>query len=137
MLLNASLSDKKKDPSQSLLGEGGQSSAQGSLENDLPSYLLGNHLGHHVSCVDVDGADGHDLLPVAWCELTHQHGDEGVELGNLLPVVLLHGAVVALLQTAEGHAYVRCPPDLSAGQRHLMEEELDELKRPTHQRHGR
>lgn len=107
----------------------GWSQALGSLKNDLPSYLLGNHLGHHVPCVDVNGADGHDLLPVARRELTDQHGDEGVELGHLLPVVLLHGAVVALFQAGEGHAHVRCPPDLSAGQRHLKQEKLDELQR--------
>lgn len=106
----------------------GWSQALGSLENDLPSYLLANHLGHHVPCVDVDGADGHNLLPVARRELTNQHGDEGVELGHLLPVVLLHGAVIALLQAGKGHTHVRCPPDLSAGQRHLMEEKLDELQ---------
>lgn len=60
------------------------------LDNDFPSYLLGNNLGHHIPSVDVDGADGHDLLPVARSELTNQHGDEDVELGHLLPVVLFH-----------------------------------------------
>lgn len=82
---------------------------------------MSDHLGYHVSGVDVDGADGHDLLPIARCQLPDKHGDEGVELGHLLPVVLLHGVVIALLQTGERHADVRRPPDLGAGQRHLNE----------------
>lgn len=69
--------------------------------------------------MDVDGTDGHDLLPVARSELANQHGDEGVELGHLFLVALLHGVVIALLQTGESHANIRRPPDLSAGQCHL------------------
>lgn len=83
------------------------------------SHLLSDHLGHHISGVDVDGADGHDLLPIARCKLANQQGDEGVELGNLFSVILLHGVVIAFLQTGESHADVRRPPDLRAGQRHL------------------
>lgn len=106
---------------------GAKKGALGLSETDLPSYLLGDNLGHHIPCVDVNGADGHDLLPVAWSELTDQHGDEGVELGHLLLVVLLHGAVVALLQAGKGHAHIRRPPDLSAGQCHLVEEKSNGL----------
>ena len=46
-------------------------------------YLLGDQLGHHVAGVDVDGADGHDLLPVARRQLPQQHVDQGVQLGDL------------------------------------------------------
>lgn len=120
------LKKKENSPSPKYLR---WSYALGSLENDLPSYLLSNNLGHHIPCVDVDGADGHDLLPVAWSELTNQHGDEGVELGHLLPVVLLHRAVIALLQAGKGHTHVRCPPDLSAGQCHLIKVKLNALQR--------
>lgn len=42
------------------------------------SHLLTDHLGHHISSVDVDGADGHDFLSVARCELANQQGDKGV-----------------------------------------------------------
>lgn len=91
----------------------------GRIYPPCPPHLLSDHLGHYVSGVDVDGADSHDLLPIARRELPNQHGDEGVELGHLFLVVLLHGVVIALLQTGERHADVRCPPDLSAGQRHL------------------
>ena len=33
--------------------------------------------------MDVDGADGHDLLPVAGGQLPQQHVDQGVQLGDL------------------------------------------------------
>lgn len=85
------------------------------------THLLRNHLGYHVSGVNIDGADGHDLLPITRGKLPDQHGDEGVQLRHLLPVVLLQGIVIALLQTSKRHADIRCPPDLSAGQRHLNE----------------
>lgn len=71
--------------------------------------------------MDVDGADGHDLLPITWRKLSNQQGDESVELGHLLLVVLLHGVVTALLQPVERHAHITRPPDLGAGQRHLDE----------------
>lgn len=88
----------------------------------MPSpHLLSNHLGYYVSGVDVNSADGHDLLPIARCELPNQHGDEGVELGHLFLVILLHGVVIALLQTGKRNADVRRPPDLSAGQSHLKQ----------------
>lgn len=91
------------------------------LEFPPPPHLLSDYFGHHVSGVDVDGADGHDLLPIARRELAYQQGDERVELGHLFLVVLFHGVVVALLQTGKSHADVRRPPDLSAGQRHLSQ----------------
>lgn len=82
-------------------------------------HLLSDHLGHHVSCMDVNGADRHDLLSIARCKLPNQHGDEGIKLGHLFPVVLFHGVVIALLKTGKRHADVRSPPDLCAGQCHL------------------
>lgn len=55
----------------------------------VQTHLLRNHLVYHVSGMDVDGADGHDLLPITRRKLPNQHGDEGVKLAHLLPVVLL------------------------------------------------
>lgn len=85
-----------------------------------PADLLLDHLGHHITGVDVDGADGHHLLSVPWSQLTNQHGDEGVELGHLFPEGVLQGVVVALLQLREGHVHVKAPPDLSARECHLQ-----------------
>lgn len=87
-----------------------------------PSHLLSDHLGHDVSGMDIDGADSHDLLPITRCKLANQHWDESVELGDLFFVVLLHGVVIALLQTCKSHSDVRRPPDLCAGQSHLKRE---------------
>lgn len=87
-----------------------------------PSHLLSDHLGHDVSGMDIDGADSHDLLPITRCKLANQHWDKCVELGDLFFVVLLHGVVVALLQTCKSHSDVRRPPDLCAGQSHLKRE---------------
>lgn len=86
------------------------------------AHLLSDHLGDHVPGMDVDGADGHDLLPVAAGKLANQHGDQGVELRHLFPGILLHGVFVAFLQAAKRHADVSRPPDLIAGQRHLEDE---------------
>lgn len=83
------------------------------------NHLLSDHLGYDVSGVDIDGADGHDLLAIARCKLPEQHGDKGVELGHLFPVVLLESIVIALLHAGKGNIYIRSPPDLSAGQCHL------------------
>lgn len=91
-----------------------------------PPHLLSGHLGHHVPGVDVDGADGHDLLSIARCELPNQHGDEAVELGHLLPVVLFHGVVITLLQTDKRHAHVRRPPDRSECRSKRPESEVRE-----------
>ena len=82
-------------------------------------HLLSDHLGYNVSGVDINGADGHDLLPIARRKLPDQHGDECVELGHLLPVVLLEGMVIAFLHAGKGNIYIRSPPDLIAGQCHL------------------
>ena len=46
-------------------------------------HLLLDELGHHVPGVDVDGADGHDLLPVAGGQVAQEVGDQGVQLGHL------------------------------------------------------
>ena len=63
-----------------------------------------DELAHDVPGVHVDGADGHDLLPVALGEAAQEEGDEVVELRDLLLVVVLDGVLVALLQFAEGDA---------------------------------
>lgn len=47
------------------------------------SRLGRDHLGHHVSRVHVDGADGHDLHPVASVEVPNEQGDERVQLTDL------------------------------------------------------
>lgn len=84
-------------------------------------HLLRDDLVHHISGVHVDGADGHDFLPVSGRQLPDQHGDECVQLVHLLLIIVLHGVLVSLLQPGEGHAHISGPPDLSAGQRHLQE----------------
>lgn len=43
-------------------------------------YLHSYHLGHHISGVDVDGTDGHDLLSISLAQVTHQEADQGVQL---------------------------------------------------------
>ena len=92
--------------------------------------------------MDVDGADGHDLLPVALGQRAQEQGDEVVQLGDLLLVVVLYGILVALLlrldkgllhediivydlrkrtnlQFAKGDPNLCRPPDLGAAQRDL------------------
>ena len=46
-------------------------------------HLLCDHLGHHVTGVHVDGADRHDLLTVSRRQVSQQHGDQIVQLGDL------------------------------------------------------
>ena len=46
-------------------------------------HLLLDELGHHVPGVDVDGADGHDLLPVARGQVAEEVGDQRVQLRHL------------------------------------------------------
>jgi len=41
-------------------------------------HFLLNQLGHHVTCMDIDGADGHDLLAVTFGQLAKQVGDQSV-----------------------------------------------------------
>lgn len=41
-------------------------------------HLLLNQLGHHVTCMDIDGTDGHDLLAVTFGQLAKQVGDQSV-----------------------------------------------------------
>ena len=72
-----------------------------------------------VSRVDVDGADGHDFLAVALGQGAQEEGDQVVELGNLLLVVVLDGVLVALLQLAEGDPNLGRPPNLGSAQRDL------------------
>lgn len=69
-------------------------------------HLLSNHLRDDVSGMNVDGADGHDLLPIALCELPDQHGDEDVKLGHLFPIGLLEGIVIALIHAGKGNIYI-------------------------------
>ena len=46
-------------------------------------HLLLDELGDHVPGMDIDDADGHDLLPVARGQFTQEVGDQGVELRDL------------------------------------------------------
>lgn len=85
-------------------------------------HLLSDHLRYDVSGMDIDGADGHDLLTITVCELSDQQGDEGVKLGYLFPIVLLKGIIIALINAGKGHIDIRSPPDLSAGQCHLEQQ---------------
>ena len=45
--------------------------------------LGGDHLGHHVPGVDVDGTDGHDLHSVSRVEVSNEQGDECIQLADL------------------------------------------------------
>lgn len=72
--------------------------------------------------MDVNGADGHDLLPITLCELSNQHGDEGVKLGHLFLIVLLESVMIALVHAGKGNIYIGSPPDLSARQCHLEQQ---------------
>ena len=56
--------------------------------------------------MDVDGADGHDLLAVALGQRPQEQGDQIVQLGDLLLVVILNGVLVSLLQLAESHTHL-------------------------------
>lgn len=85
-------------------------------------HLLSDHLRYDVSGMDVNGADGHDLLPITLRELSNQHGDEGVKLGHLFPIVLLESIIIALIHAGKGNIYVGSPPDLSARQCHLEQQ---------------
>lgn len=85
-------------------------------------HLLSDHLRYDVSGMDVNGADGHNLLPVTLCELSNQHRDEGVELGHLFPIVLLESILIALIHAGKGNIYIGSPPDLSACQCHLEQQ---------------
>lgn len=87
------------------------------------THLLSNHFGHHIPGMHINGAYGHDLLPIPLGELANQHGDEGPELGHLLLVIILHGILIAFLQSGKCNAHLCGPPDLSAGQGHLWRQE--------------
>ena len=90
--------------------------------NPKVSNLPLDELEDDVTRVHVDGADGHDLLAVALAEVAQQHGDERVELCDLLLVVVLHRVLVALLQARERNVHLGAPPDLGAAQSHLKYE---------------
>lgn len=45
--------------------------------------LLRNQFCHHISGVDIDGADGHDLLPVSRWKFSQKKCDQCVQLWNL------------------------------------------------------
>lgn len=69
--------------------------------------------------MDINGADGHDFLPVAWCELANQHGNKGFQLSNLGFVELLQRITITFLDTGKSMSDASRPPNLTAGQRHL------------------
>lgn len=61
----------------------GQSPQTGALARPQGSCLGRDHFGHHVAGVHVDGADGHDLHPVASVEVPDEQRDERVQLTDL------------------------------------------------------
>ena len=78
--------------------------------------FVGDEFSNHVSGVHVDGANGHDLLPVPFGERAKKKGDQIVELSNLFLVIVLDGVLVALFKFAEGDADLVGPPDLGAAE---------------------
>ena len=86
-------------------------------------HFLCNHLCHHISSMHINGADGHDPLSVCLREVTQQQVDECVELLDLLLVVVLQSVLITLLHTSKGYVHICGPPDLSASQSHLVEQE--------------
>ena len=58
--------------------------------------------------------NGH-LLSISLAEVAEEQTYEGVELPDLLLVVILQGILVALLQSAKRVVHLRRPKDLSAG----------------------
>ena len=63
-------------------------------------------------------SNGH-LLSISLAEVAQEQTYEGVELPDLLLVVILQGVLVALLQSAKRVVHLRRPKDLSAGQSNL------------------
>lgn len=69
--------------------------------------------------MDINGAYGHDFLPVTLGELPNQHGYKGVQLGHLLLVIFLHCILVAFLHPGKGNPNLGRPPNLGTGKSHL------------------
>ena len=88
-------------------------------EGLLSLHLLGDHLGHRVSRVDVYRANGHHFLSGSLSQVPEEHRDQNIELSDLLLVVILHGRLVALLQGGEGGVHLNRPEYLSSGQGNL------------------
>ena len=57
------------------------------LERQRAVNLLQHQRGDDVAGVHVDGADGHDLLPVALVQFADEQVDQGVQLQDLCRVV--------------------------------------------------
>ena len=72
--------------------------------------------------MDIDGADGHHLLPFSFGQGAKQEGDEAVQLVDLLFVVILQSILVALFQSMEGVVHFQRPKDLGASQSNLGQE---------------
>ena len=53
------------------------------------TYFILNELGHHITGVNVDRANGHDFLAVVGSQGADQMIDERIELLHLLLVVVL------------------------------------------------
>ena len=47
-------------------------------------YLGGNDFTDYVTSVHVNGTDGHDLLTITRCQFANQHGNQSIQLTNLL-----------------------------------------------------
>ena len=82
-------------------------------------HFLSNHLLHHISCMDVNGADCHDALSVTFRQITKQQMDQCVQLVHLFLVVILECCLKAFFHSTESNIYLCCPPDLSTSQSHL------------------
>ena len=82
-------------------------------------HFLSDDLCHHVSGMHIDGADGHDPLPVGFREVSKQQVDESVQLVHLFLVVVLEGCLVPFLQSGERYVDLCGPPHLGASQRDL------------------
>lgn len=44
---------------------------------------MGDQLSDDVSSMDINGANGHDLLAIALSEFSNEQGDEVIQLGDL------------------------------------------------------
>uniref|UniRef100_A0A1I8JGD9 CCHC-type domain-containing protein n=1 Tax=Macrostomum lignano TaxID=282301 RepID=A0A1I8JGD9_9PLAT len=82
-------------------------------------YLLGNQFSYDISIVHVDGTDGHDFLSVLSRQLANQHLDQGVQLCDLLLVIVFQRVLVTLLKAGEGNVDLARPANLTASQGHL------------------
>lgn len=82
-------------------------------------HFLCYHLLYYISCMDINGTDGHDTLSITLCEVSKQQVDQGVQLAYLLLEVVFECCFKSFFHSTEGNIHLCCPPDLSASQCHL------------------